>query len=97
MRAKARSRKLIANELAAWIPSRLADAWCSLDAAWQKRKDQVRENFSKRFAGTADRNREKLKAKYGAAGEAAKFAEAFEICEYGRRPKPEELAQLFPF
>jgi N-acetylglucosamine malate deacetylase 1 len=25
------------------------------------------------------------------------FAEAFEICEYGRQPSPDELKQLFPF
>jgi len=25
-----------------------------------------------------------------------KYAEAFEICEYGRRPSPEELKKLFP-
>jgi hypothetical protein len=26
-----------------------------------------------------------------------KFAEAFEICEYGRQPKAEEIKVLFPF
>ncbi|MDR7377584.1 putative Rossmann fold flavoprotein [Rhodoferax ferrireducens] len=35
-RAKATSRKLIANELAQLVPSRLADAWAGQDAAWQK-------------------------------------------------------------
>jgi hypothetical protein len=34
--AKARSRKRIANELAQWVPSRLADAWAQQDAAWQR-------------------------------------------------------------
>ena len=36
MRAKQHSKKLIANELNAWVPSRLADAWVSQDAAWQR-------------------------------------------------------------
>jgi predicted Rossmann fold flavoprotein len=36
IRAKASSKKLIANELATLVPSRLADAWASRDAAWQK-------------------------------------------------------------
>jgi predicted Rossmann fold flavoprotein len=36
LRAKATSRKLIANELAAFVPSRLADAWVQQDAAWQR-------------------------------------------------------------
>ncbi len=34
--AKARSRKLIANELAALVPNRLADTWAQRDAAWQR-------------------------------------------------------------
>ena len=34
--AKQRSRKLLGNELAAWLPARLADAWCQRDAAWQR-------------------------------------------------------------
>ncbi|HYW57579.1 MAG TPA: NAD(P)/FAD-dependent oxidoreductase [Polaromonas sp.] len=36
LRAKASSKKLIANELATLVPGRLADAWASRDAAWQK-------------------------------------------------------------
>jgi predicted Rossmann fold flavoprotein len=34
--AKARSRKLVANELAQWVPSRLADAWAQQEAGWQR-------------------------------------------------------------
>jgi hypothetical protein len=29
-------KKLIANELNTWVPSRLADTWASQDAAWQR-------------------------------------------------------------
>jgi predicted Rossmann fold flavoprotein len=36
LKAKSRSRKLIANELAQWLPSRLADAWVQQDPAWQR-------------------------------------------------------------
>jgi predicted Rossmann fold flavoprotein len=34
--AKQRSKKLIANELAAFMPARLADTWAARDAAWQR-------------------------------------------------------------
>jgi len=34
--AKARSRKLLANELAQWVPSRLADAWVQQEPGWQR-------------------------------------------------------------
>ncbi|WP_408593512.1 NAD(P)/FAD-dependent oxidoreductase [Limnohabitans sp.] len=36
MQAKQYSKKLIANALAAWVPTRLADAWASQDPAWQR-------------------------------------------------------------
>ena len=36
LRAKTNSKKLIANELASVVPSRLADAWASTDAALQR-------------------------------------------------------------
>jgi len=62
------------------------------------RKKEVREAFSKRFAATATRFRGSLEGYYG-KDEAAKvgFAEAFEICEYGKRPSAEEIRKLFPF
>jgi predicted Rossmann fold flavoprotein len=36
MHAKVRSKKLIANELGAWVPHRLADAWVAQDPQWQR-------------------------------------------------------------
>ena len=50
------------------------------------------------FAATADRHRDQLVALYGRQhGEAVKYAEAFETCEYGAALTPERLQLLFPF
>jgi predicted Rossmann fold flavoprotein len=51
MRAKAGSRKLIANELAAWLPARLADTWVGQQADWQR---PVNEASDKALAALAD-------------------------------------------
>ena len=52
--AKANSRKRIANELAALLPSRLADAWASRDEAWQRpineAADKARARLAERLA-----------------------------------------------
>ena len=40
---------------------------------------------------------EALRKWYGARASGIRYAEAFEVCEYGRRPSEEELRQLFPF
>jgi len=62
------------------------------------RKKAVRDQFSKRFAATATKFRVALEGYYGKdAAAKVGFAEAFEICEYGRRPSPEEIRKLFPF
>jgi hypothetical protein len=46
----------------------------------------------------AERFRKELGEWYGAErGQKARYAEAFEICEYGRRPDKNELRKLFPF
>ena len=51
--AKARgSRKLIANELATWLPARLADAWTSQEAPWQR---PINEAGDKGLAQLAER------------------------------------------
>jgi len=58
----------------------------------------VRASQRTRYVGIADRFRKELKDWYGETkGAAVKHAEAFEICEYGRRPDKAELKQLFPF
>ena len=49
--AKARSRKLIANELATLVPSRLADAWAQREADWQR---PVNEASDKALAKLAE-------------------------------------------
>jgi hypothetical protein len=51
LRAKAASRKLIANALAAYLPARLADAWVLRDAAWQR---PINEAGDKALAALAD-------------------------------------------
>jgi N-acetylglucosamine malate deacetylase 1 len=67
-------------------------------AKQQERKQQVRAGFEKRYQNQAQRFRSKLAEFYGQDKAASvKYAEAFEICEYGRRPTQQELKQLFPF
>jgi len=67
-------------------------------AGREARRKQVRELFQQRFAATADRFRTRLAARYGAERAAqVRYAEAFEICEYGRRPDEDEIRKLFPF
>ncbi|WP_439520231.1 NAD(P)/FAD-dependent oxidoreductase [Hydrogenophaga sp.] len=51
-RAKATSRKLLANELAALVPNRLAEAWVQQDADWQR---PVAEASDKSLARLAER------------------------------------------
>ncbi len=64
----------------------------------KERTQQVRDSFANRFKSTADSYRKELAEWYGKE-EADKvgYAEAFEICEYGRRPGKEEIKKLFPF
>ncbi|MHC4705272.1 MAG: PIG-L deacetylase family protein, partial [Planctomycetota bacterium] len=64
----------------------------------KQREKEVRDRFHSRFGSTANRFRDELAEWYGKnrAGK-IKYAEAFEICEYGRRPSNEEIRKLFPF
>lgn len=62
------------------------------------RQKKVRQGFMGRQEALANRFRSKLAEWYGdEAAAKVKYAEAFEVCEYGRRPDKDELAQLFPF
>ena len=63
-----------------------------------ERRREVRDGFAKRSQNVAQKYRDGLAQWYGKEV-AAKIghAEAFEICEYGRRPDKKEIAKLFPF
>jgi LmbE family N-acetylglucosaminyl deacetylase len=62
------------------------------------RRNWAEKLHGDRNAAVADKYRDALVNWYGEKrGRAVKYAEAFEICEYGRRPDAEELKKLFPF
>jgi len=62
------------------------------------RQKEVRESFAKRCEGIANRSRKVLEDFYGEdKARNTKYAEAFELCEYGGQPNKEELKRLFPF
>lgn len=67
-------------------------------AARQKRDADVRRNLARRYANEADRYRETLVKFYGAEkAKNIKYAQAYEVCEYGRQPSQEDLKKLMPF
>jgi LmbE family N-acetylglucosaminyl deacetylase len=75
-----------------------ADLIPSDPAKQQERQRQVREQHAGRFRRVAQRFRAKLTDWYGKErGDKVEYAEAFEVCEYGRQPNRTELARLFPF
>lgn len=64
----------------------------------ERRIKILEQSWKNRHSRLADRFRETLTEWYGAEiGESVKYAEAFEICEYGHRPSKSDLKRLFPF
>jgi LmbE family N-acetylglucosaminyl deacetylase len=62
------------------------------------RRAWLREKWHARQSSEANRYREALRKWYGPErGEQIKYAEVFEICEYGRQPSDAEIRELFPF
>jgi len=69
-----------------------------LPADREGREEFARQLHERRARNQARRFRDALVAWYGEEkGQAVEYAEAFEICEYGRRPNEQELERLFPF
>jgi LmbE family N-acetylglucosaminyl deacetylase len=67
-------------------------------AKQQERRRQIRSGFAARDHDIAQHYRAKLADWYGKdRAEQIQHAEAFEICEYGRRPDRAEILRLFPF
>ncbi len=64
----------------------------------EARIEWTRKRAERRYGGLADRFRAKLIELLGpATGKNVKYAEAFEVCEYGSQPSRKELLRIFPF
>jgi len=64
----------------------------------EARRKAMRDRFARRAESVADKYRAKLIELYGEEkGKKIRYAEAFELCEYGSRATPDKLKQLFPF
>jgi LmbE family N-acetylglucosaminyl deacetylase len=62
------------------------------------RRQWLRERWQSRQGNEAQNHRAALVRWYGDNAAAdIKYAEAFEICEYGHQPTPAEIRKLFPF
>jgi len=67
-------------------------------AGREARRRQMRNRFTRRWEAVANRYRAKLDELYGhEKGNKVRYAEAFEVCEYGRQPSKDELKKLFAF
>lgn len=72
----------------------------------RRRAETVRATYTAFFEARTRRHADRLRELYGAGAATIRFAEAFEVCEYGaswaafsrtsRRAGPEELRRLFP-
>jgi LmbE family N-acetylglucosaminyl deacetylase len=76
-----------------WLEGKLDEVPKGSDA----RRAWLEDNLSPFFEKPAQRAREALRVWYGKGAGKIKYAELFEICEYGRTPSPEEILDLFPF
>lgn len=67
------------------------------EAHRQQRRREVRKFFEDRYAAVADQYRKRLVEIYGKErGEKVRYAEVFELCEYGSQPRITELLRMFP-
>lgn len=64
----------------------------------EARRKAMFDRFARRDEAVANKYRDKLIELYGEEkGKKIRYAEAFELCEYGSRASPDKLKQLFPF
>jgi len=79
-----------------------ADSWQGrtrpdVPSGEEERAAYLLDLVRQRNEGVAERYRDRLVELYGEEqGRAVRYAEAFELCQYGRQPTVEELKRLFP-
>lgn len=80
-----------------WLPW-IEDYEAEVPKDAEARKTWLKKRIEAHYGAAADRFRQKLIDLLGPEqGKAVKFAEAFEVCEYGSQPDQDELLRIFPF
>lgn len=94
---KLEALSVIDSQFAEWLPW-IGKYLGEVPKDPEKVKDYIKERFKPYIRKTADSHRAELAEWYGEeAASSIEYAEAFEICEYGRQPTQEEIRKLFPF
>jgi len=81
------------SQMYEWLPY-VAGTLDQVPADPKARLDWLRKGLSRTVSETV---RQALRKWYGAQADSIRNAEAFELCEYGRRPSEDELRKFFPF
>jgi LmbE family N-acetylglucosaminyl deacetylase len=81
------------SQMYEWLPY-VAGTLDQVPADPKARLDWLRKGLPRTVSESV---RQALRKWYGVQADSIRNAEAFELCEYGRRPSDEELRKLFPF
>ncbi len=81
------------SQMYEWLPY-VAGTLDQVPADPKARLDWLRKGLSRTVSEPV---RQALRKWYGAQADSIRNVEAFELCEYGRRPSEDELRKLFPF
>jgi len=94
---KVRSLAAMTSQLFEWIPWISGGDPAEVPTGEAERIAWMEPNWVPARTGKANPYYDLLVERYGAAhADRVSYAEAFELCEYGRRPSRQELWQLFP-
>ena len=96
MDKKIRSFDAMECQVYEWLPW-LDGILDSVPATKSEQLEGLWEQYAEHFERSAAQYTDLLAARYGAEhGAGVKYAEGFELCEYGSQPSREELWELFP-
>jgi len=84
------------SQLYEWLPW-LDGTLESVPTDAAERKQWLRTQWDPFFLAPADAARGALSRWYGAQAESVRYAELFEVCEYGTQPDEAMIRRLFPF
>lgn len=94
---KLEALSVIESQFAEWLPW-IGKYLKEVPKDSEGAKQFVKDRFKPYVMRAAETYRDQLSARYGEDVAATiQYAEAFEICEYGRQPNEEEVRRLFPF